>query len=306
MHESDAALRKFASTASLTMAVLLVVLKFLAWLATGSIALLTSAVDAMVDVGASLATFAGIRYAQRPADEDHRFGHGKGEAVAGFTQAMFLAGAAVVLAFQSIQRLIFPQNLAALDFGLWIIAFSLAAAIALVVMQSWVVARTGSTAIEADRKHYLTDVAVNTAVLAALAITHLSGWRRADPLFAIFISAYMLFNARAIALEALTQLLDRELSPEDREHITRTALACKGAKSLHDLRTRYAGDRSFVEFHLEVDGHLSVNEGHAIGDAVESAVTKALPGRAEVTVHLEPFGIVDERLDDQVQPQENA
>jgi cation diffusion facilitator family transporter len=300
---SDAGLRQLASGASLTLAVVLVAVKFVAWLATGSISLLTSAVDALVDVGASLGTFFGVRYAQRPADQDHRFGHGKGEAIAGFTQAMFLAGAAMVLAFQSIERLIFPQPLDSVAFGLWVIAGSLLAALALVALQSWVVKRTGSTAIEADRKHYLTDVAVNAAVLAALAITHLTGWKRTDPLFALAISGYMVWNAKMIATESLTQLLDRELSPEDRERIQATALACIGVRAIHDLRTRFAGDRSFVEFHLEVDGNLPVREGHTIGDKVEKAIAASLPGQVDVTVHLEPFGIQDERLDDEVRNQ---
>lgn len=297
----DASLRQFASSASLILAVLLVVVKFAAWLATGSMSLLTSAVDALVDVGASLGTFFGVRYAQRPPDQEHRFGHGKGEAVASFTQAMLLAGAAMVLAFQSIARLFFPQKLAALDFGLWVIAGSLLAALLLVLLQSWVVSRTGSIAIEADRRHYLTDIAVNAAVLLALGITHLTGWERADPLFSLLIAAYMIWNARLIATGALTLLLDRELTEADRRLIAKTALACPGVKAIHDLRTRNAGDRSFVEFHLEVDGQLSVNAGHEIGDRVEHEVITALPGLVEVTVHLEPFGIEDHRLDDQVQ-----
>ncbi|WP_026439705.1 cation diffusion facilitator family transporter [Acidocella facilis] len=298
---TDATLRKAASGASLAFAVVLVVVKFAAWIATGSMSLLTSAVDALVDVGASLATFYGVRYAQRPADADHRYGHGKGEAIAAFTQAMLLAGAAMVLAFQSIERLVFPERLEALDFGIMIIALSLLAAIVLVVMQSWVVGRTGSTAIAADRAHYLTDVAVNAAVLAALALTHFTGWTRADPAFALLIALYMMWNARFVANEALSQLLDRELTETDRMMIRRTALGCRGVEDIHDLRTRHAGDRVFVEFHLEVEGRLSVNEGHAIGDAVERAVRRALPGRVEVSVHLEPAGIEDHRLDDQVE-----
>jgi cation diffusion facilitator family transporter len=142
MAENDtrgSALRRLASRTSLVVAVVLVAVKLLAWVVTGSVALLTSAVDALVDTGASLVTYFGVRYAERPPDRDHRFGHGKGEAVAGFTQATFLAGAALVLAFQSVQRLIFPEPLGALDIGLWVIAGSLLVAIGLVVLQTWVV-----------------------------------------------------------------------------------------------------------------------------------------------------------------------
>jgi ferrous-iron efflux pump FieF len=299
-NNTDSGLRKLASRASLGIAVSLVALKLAAWVATGSVALLTSAVDALVDTGASLVTYFGVRYAERPPDSDHRFGHGKGEAVAGFTQAVFLAGAALILAFQSIDRLIVPQRVTSIDLGLWVVVASLAAAAGLVVMQTWVVKKTGSTAIAADRAHYLTDVAVNGAVLLALGVTKLTGWTRADPAFALAISLYMIWSAYGIAQQVLTQLLDRELPAPERQRIKTIVLDCEGVRDVHDLRTRYAGDRTFVEFHLEVDGDLSVDRGHEIGDLVERAVAKLLPGTVEVTAHLEPVGIDDDRLDRRV------
>jgi ferrous-iron efflux pump FieF len=146
----------------------------------------------------------------------------------------------------------------------------------------------------------MTDVAVNAGVLVALGVTHFTGWERADPLIAFVISGYMLWNARNIAKEALTQLLDRELPTDDRQHIKDVVCGCAGVRNIHDLRTRYAGDRIFVEFHLEVDEQLTVKHGHAIGDLAEAAVVNLLPGVAEVTAHLEPFGIDDDRLDDRV------
>jgi cation diffusion facilitator family transporter len=150
----------------------------------------------------------------------------------------------------------------------------------------------------------MTDLAVNAAVLIALGITKVTGWERADPIIALMISGYILWNAKQIAREVLLQLLDRELPDEDRDLIKKTVLACEGVKNIHDLRTRYAGDRSFVEFHLEVDGHLTVDQGHTIGDSAEAAVANALPGKTEVTCHLEPFGIDDERLDNRIKANE--
>lgn len=292
--------RKVASKLSLGIALLLVAAKIGGWIVTGSVALLTSAVDALVDVAASLVTFLGVRYAERPPDQNHRFGHGKGEAVAAFMQAMFLAGAALVLAFQAIYRLIFPVALSSLDIGIWVSVGSLVAAAILVALQSWALKRDHSTAIAADKAHYITDIGVNASVLVALGVTQLTGWERADPAIAIIISGYMLWNAKHIAHEALLQLLDRELSDTDRKNIKAAVMACEGVRNIHDLRTRHAGDRSFVEFHLEVDGHLTVDQGHTIGDCAEAAVTKLLSGTVEVTCHLEPFGINDERLDDRV------
>jgi cation diffusion facilitator family transporter len=281
-------------------AVVLVVLKFGGWLATGSIALLSSAVDALVDTASSLVTFFGVRYAERPPDHDHRFGHGKGEAIAGFTQAAFLGGAALVLAFQSAERLAFPEEVRFVELGLVVIVVSLIAAGGLVFLQTWVVRETGSTAIAADRAHYITDVAVNIAVLAALGVTQLTGWERADPAFALAISGYMLWNGYKIAVHVLEQLLDRELPDEDRERIGGAVLACPDVLGMHDLRTRHAGDRTFIEFHLEVDGLFSVDQGHTICDASEAAVRRLFPSTVEVTAHLEPAGINDDRLDDRV------
>ena len=293
-------LKKLSIAVTLTVATILALAKFAGWLLTGSMTLLASAIDALVDAGASIVTLLGVAYAQRPPDREHRFGHGKGEAVAAFTQATFLGGAAVTLAIQSIQRLISPTALESVAVGVGIICASLVAAVGLVTLQTWVIRKTGSTAIKADRAHYQTDIAFNTAVLIALGVTEWTGWERADGLFAIGIAVYMLWNAYGIAEEALQQLLDRELPTEERDRIKTAVRGCAGVRDIHDLRTRFSGDRTFVEYHLEVDPGVSVVEGHAIGDASESAVQKLLPGAVEATAHVEPFGIRDARLDDVV------
>ena len=297
---SDATLRRLASAIVLGAAVVLIVAKVWGWMATGSVALLTSAADAVVDALAAMATFFGVRFAQRPADYKHRFGHGKGEALAAFTQAILLASTAIVLAAQSLWRLIYPQPLTAITLGLWISVGGLAISSLLAAMQTWVVRRTGSTAIAADRTHYLMDAVLNGAVLAALALTRVTGWERADPTFALVIAGYMIAGARRVAVTASRQLLDHELPHEQRERIKEVAVTCSGARGIHDLRTRDAGDRVFVEFHLEVDGHVSVHEGHDIVDAVERAVAALFPKETDVIGHLEPAGIADERLDDRV------
>jgi ferrous-iron efflux pump FieF len=229
---SDGALRRMASILALAVALGLVVVKVWAWVATGSISLLTSAADGLVDVVASTVTFAGVRYAARPVDRGHRYGHGKAEAAA-------------------------------------------------------------------DRAHYVTDVAVNIAVLIALLLDHFLGWTRADAIGALAISVYMLWNARGMALQALIQLLDRELDTADRARIEAAVQGCDGVQAVHDIRTRNGGDRVFVEFHVEVDGALSVAEGHAISDRAEKTVQRLFDS-ADVTAHLEPTGIDDERLDDLV------
>jgi cation diffusion facilitator family transporter len=240
-----------------------------------------------------------VRYAARPVDRGHRYGHGKAEAVAAFVQALLLGGAAAGLGIESVRRLFAPQPLNETGFGIWVIVGSSLAAAGLVGMQTLVVKRTGSTAIAADRAHYVTDVAVNIAVLIALLLEHYLDWSRADAIGALAISVYMLWNARSMAAQALFQLLDRELDAGERDRIEAAVQSCDGVHAVHDIRTRNGGDRVFVEFHVEVDGMLTVAEGHAIGDDAEKAVQRLFPA-ADVTAHLEPAGIDDERLDDLV------
>lgn len=303
-HPEDAAeassLKNWSARITLVVAVLLVVAKLAAWLITGSMALLASAIDSLVDTGASTVTLLGVHYSQQPPDREHRFGHGKGEAVAAFTQASFLAGAAFAVAFQSVERLVFPVPLDSLEMGFVLIGASLVTACGLAAMQTWVVRKTGSIAIAADRAHYLADIALNSVVLVALGVVQWTGWIRADPAFAFVISGYMLWSAYAIVREALEQLLDQELPSEDRRRIKDVVRACPGVRDIHDLRTRFSGDRTFVEYHLEVDPGLTVDVGHAIGDATEAAVQNLLPGTVEATAHVEPHGIDDPRLDDAV------
>ncbi|WP_037034724.1 cation diffusion facilitator family transporter [Rahnella sp. WP5] len=289
-------LTRIASLVSLCVALILVCVKVWAWTATGSIALLTSAADGLVDVLASMVTLIGVRYAIRPADKGHRYGHGKAEAVAAFVQALLLGGAGLVLGGESIGRIINPEPLAQLGLGIWVIIGSSLAATGLVLMQTYVVKRTGSTAIAADRAHYITDVAVNIAVLLALIFERYFGWTRSDSIGALLISFYMIWNARGMAADALTQLLDRELSADDRKRVKAAVLSVEGVRGVHDIRTRNGGDRVFVEFHVEVDGNLTVDIGHDIGDAAEMAVSKLFKS-ADVTAHLEPDGIDDDRLD---------
>jgi cation diffusion facilitator family transporter len=299
--ERASKLRRFASRITFVAAVLLLVVKMTAWLATGSVALLSSTVDGLVDVVTSFTTFRAVRLAERPPDRGHRFGYGKAEALAGFTQSRFLYGGALVLAFQSVERLVFPDPVKQIGFGLWVIIASLLAAAGLVILQTWVMRQTRSTAIAADRANYLADVAVNLAVLAALGIIRFTGWERVDPAFALVIAGYMFWNSRGIDTDVLKQLLDRELPPEERKRIEDRVMACPGVRGLHDLRTRDSGDRTFVEFHMEVDANLTITQGHAISDAAENAVRDLfLPQVVEVISHLEPAGIEDERLDNRV------
>lgn len=292
-------LTRLASLVSLSVAIILVCIKIWAFIETGSIALLSTAVDGLVDVLASMVTLMGVYYAQRPADHSHRFGHGKAEAIAAFVQALLLAVAGIVFGIESTSRLITPQALTAQEIGIIVTVASTLCASLLVIMQTLVVKHTQSTAIDANRTHYITDITVNITVLCTLLIEHQFGWIRADAIGALMISCYMLWNAQGVILSAMLQLLDRELDSVARRRITTAALSCPGVTGVHDLRTRHGGDRVFIELHVEVDGQLTVDAGHAICDNAEVAV-KALFTATEVSAHIEPAGIADERLDERI------
>ena len=222
----DTGPRRLASRISIVFAMILVVIKLAAWIVTARSLcfprLWTHSWTRLLPSPAS----SGVRYAERPPDQDHRFGHGKGEAVAEFTQATLLAGAALALAAQSVERLFFPQPVQLIGLGLGVIIASLIAASGLVVMQTVVVRRTRSTAIAADRAHYATGHRCKSCRACRSWRDEFTGWDRTDPVFALAISAYMLWNSRGIALEALKQLLDHELSNEERQRISETVLAC--------------------------------------------------------------------------------
>jgi cation diffusion facilitator family transporter len=295
--ETSQRLRRLASNISFAMAVCLVGIKVVAWLLTGSMALLAAAVDGILDVCTSLVTFVGIRFAERPEDQNHRFGHGKGETLAAFLQALLLAGAGCTLVYQAIRQFVHPRALEKLEAGLLMTAGSLVAVGCLVAVQSWVIRRTRSAAIIADRQHYVADIVVNIGVLVSLGTSWLTHWQRVDPVIGLGLSVYMIWCAWRMVHNALQSLLDEELPVEERAHIEQTVRACAGAVDLHDLRTRNATDRKFIEFHLEMDGDITVRAGHDICERAAAAVRALYDGNAEVLIHAEPAGIDDERLD---------
>jgi ferrous-iron efflux pump FieF len=195
---------------------------------------------------------------------------------------VLLAGAALVLAIDALWRLLHPEPLTDLASGLWVAFAGLMSAALVVVLQSFVVQRTGSTAITADRAHYLADVAQNAAVLAALALTGLTGEDRIDPVFALVIALYMIFSAKQIAASAWRQLLDHGLPFEQRQRIEAALRACRGVRGLRDLRTRDAGEHVFVEFTIEIDEATPISEAQATLAAAEQAVLALPPIDADV------------------------
>ena len=287
-------LKRLAAVAAVTVAALLIAAKTGAWLATGSVSLLSTLIDSMLDLAASLVNLLAIRHALQPADREHRFGHGKAEPLAGLAQAAFVSGSAAFLLFEAFQRLIHPVSIGNTDFGIAVMVFSIVVTLGLVAFQRFVVRRTGSVAISADSLHYSADLLVNTSVVVALLLTVNLGWSAADPLFAIGIALFILRGAWSIFQSSLHLLMDRELPEEERQRIREIATAHAGVISLHDLRTRSSGTKIFIQFHLEMDGNLTLLEAHEIADDVMDDIEDAFPA-AEVLIHEDPFGVKERR-----------
>lgn len=279
-------LLRLASFASVITAGFLIVAKLAAWSVTGSVSLLASLVDSVMDSIASVINLFAIRYSLQPADEDHRFGHGKAEPLAGLAQAAFIAGSAVFLVFHAIDRLRFTHALEKVGIGVAVMVLAIVLTLVLLGIQRYVIRKTGSTAIRADSLHYLTDLLTNMSVLLALYLSSL-GWTWADPLFAIAVATYIFYSAFQIGHEAFQQLMDRELPEEILQRIQETAMSHPEVTGTHEMRTRQAGQTRFVQLHLELDENLPLKTAHAIADEVEAEILTFLPG-AEVLIHQDP------------------
>lgn len=292
MPSDTAKLLRIATYASVATATLLILAKTVAWLLTGSVSVMASLVDSVMDAGASLINLFAVRYSLMPADDEHRFGHGKAEALAGLGQATFIAGSAVFLVLHAFDRLLHPQPLAQIGVGLSVMLFAILATVVLLQIQHYVIKRTNSTAIRADALHYATDLATNSATVLALLLAQL-GWSGLDPLFALGIAAYILYSAYRIAWEALQLLLDRELSAQEREEIESIAQSTPRVLGVHGLRTRQSGQTKVIQLHLELDDDLPLADAHRISLAVDEGLRARFPA-ADITIHQDPTGLGDE------------
>lgn len=273
-------------------ALILIVAKFAVWLMTDSVALLSSLIDSALDAFASLVNLLAIRQALVPPDREHRFGHGKAEPLAALAQSAFITGSAIFLLIEAARRLWQPQPTSQEGIGIAVMVFSIAVTVGLVAYQAHVVRRTSSLAITADSLHYKGDLLINVSIIVSLVLSGWFGVTLADPVFALGIAGYLIFTAWGILREALDMLMDRELPADERQAILDIARREPAVLGVHDLRTRSAGQRRFVQMHLELDGAMSLKAAHDIADSVEAAVEAAFPA-AEVIVHQDPFGIPD-------------
>ncbi|ASI95206.1 CDF family cation-efflux transporter FieF [Vibrio rotiferianus] len=290
MKQQYARLVTMAAWTATIVATLLLIVKVITWWVTGSVSLLASLIDSMLDIAASVVNLIVVRYSLQPADREHTFGHGKAESLAALAQAMFISGSAVFLILNGIERFFRPHELNAPELGVYVSLFAMVVTFGLVMFQKHVVRMTGSQAIAADSLHYQTDLYMNGAIMVALGLSYF-GVTQADAVFAIGIGIFILYSAFKMVSEAIQTLLDRKLPDEELEQIRQECLKVEGVLGVHQLRTRMSGPTRFIQLHLELDDNLRLIEAHHIADKVEDNLLELFP-EADVLIHQDPLSVV--------------
>ncbi len=291
---SHAALRPNARAARLSVAVaaILIMMKFWAWRASSSVAMLSSLADSALDLAASIFTLGAVLYAARPPDAAHRFGHGKAEGLVALAQAGLVGFAAAVVAHAAWSRFAAPTPVAAGGPAIAVMLASIALTGGLILAQSRALAAQGSIAIEGDRAHYAADLAANGVVIVGIAGSAFFGVRWIDPVAGVLVAAWLVGAAFKVAGGALDELLDRELDDAARAKIRRLALDGGEFLGIHMLRTRASGPDLHIQFHADLPAHLSLANAHARIVAVEKRLTDAFPN-ADVLIHPDPKGVAE-------------
>ena len=281
-----------AALASICMAVILIALKGWAAYRTDSTAMLGSLADSGLDFVASLIVLYGVRIAAVPADTDHRFGHGKAEALAALVQVILISLSAIFIGFRAVQRLLSGARTAEAELGIGVSLVAMALTLVLIVYQRHVVRRTGSLAIGTDRLHYSSDLLLNGSVIVALALDQFARLTGADAAFGLLIALWLLWGAWRASSQALDQLMDREWPDELRERFLAAAREYPELAGLHDFRTRTSGSHHFAQFHVWVPPGWTVQQAHDRLDRVEEQLQQRFPN-TEILIHVDPEGQID-------------
>jgi ferrous-iron efflux pump FieF len=291
-HSKRSELTRRAALASIAMALFLIGLKTWASLQTSSMAMLGSLADSGLDLVASLVVLLGVRVAAQPADADHRFGHGKAEALAALVQIILIIFSALFIGYNSIDRLLRGAQTADAELGIGVSLVAIALTFALITYQRHVIRRTGSVAIGTDRLHYASDLILNGSVIVALALDQYAGLPGADAVFGLLIALWLLWGAWTSSSHALDQLMDREWPDELRQQFLAAAAEYPELAGLHDLRTRTSGTHHFAQFHVWVPADWTVRAAHDCMDRIEEELQRRFPG-TEILIHLDPEGHTD-------------
>ncbi|MCJ7420829.1 cation diffusion facilitator family transporter [Sphingomicrobium astaxanthinifaciens] len=289
-HGARASLTSRAAILSVSVALFLVALKVWASWSTDSVAMLGSLADTALDLIASLVTFFGVRYAAMPADEEHRFGHGKAEAIAALFQVILISVSAIGIAWRAIARFGSGARTQELELGVGVSAVAILVTLGLLAYQRHVIRQTRSVAIQTDHVHYQSDLLLNLAVIAALALDQLGGVPLADPVFGILIALWLLRGAWRGASHAIDQLMDREWDDEKRDRFIAMINAHPELHGIHELRTRTSGGHDFAQFHIWLDPAMTVAEAHDVMDDIEARIHAEFPG-VDLLIHPDPKGL---------------
>ena len=287
-----ASLTTRAAVASIAMAVTLILLKSWAAYRTDSTAMLGSLADSGLDLVASLVVLLGVRIAAQPADYDHRFGHGKAEALASLVQVILITISAIFIGFRAVLRLLAGARTADAELGIAVSVIAMVLTAALIAYQRHVVRRTGSLAIGTDRLHYSSDLMLNGSVIVALILDQYAHVTGADAIFGLLIALWLLWGAWKASSHALDQLMDREWPDDLRERFLKAAKEYPELSGMHDLRTRSSGIHYFAQFHVWVPAEWTVRQAHDRLDAVEEQLQERFPG-TEILIHVDPEGQTD-------------
>ena len=282
-----------AANAAVAVAFTLILMKTWAYSVSGAVSMLGSLMDSLMDILASLINLVAVRFSVTPADDDHRFGHGKAEAIAGLVQAMVIFLSALFIIFEAGRKLLNPLPVMEAEKGIVVLVISIMLTVLLVAYQRYVIRKTGSVAISADHLHYSGDILMNFGVIIALILSGYMQVYFADPVIGILVAGYLLYNVRQIGRNSIDMLMDREMDDSDKVKILAIVRKHPEVSGVHDMKTRKSGLNIFIQFHLELDGKITLNEAHHISDDVEDAVIAVYP-EAEVLIHADPEGHVED------------
>lgn len=287
--QAEAAAKTAAAKLSITTAAFLIVLKTVTGVLTGSMSIWASLLDSVMDILASAVNFIAVRAAAVPADEDHAYGHGKVESLAGLFQALLITISGGALIWRAVLRILRPEVLREEWLGVASMAISIVVSLLLVRRLRRVADETDSLALRADSAHYASDMFTNAGALVALAIVGLTGFTLLDPLMSIAISLYIIYTAYGVASDAIDVLMDRRL-PADVDATVASIIAryrSEGVIGFHELRTRRAGSFKFIDLHLEVERSMTLERAHDLTERVLADIEAAVP-RSKVHVHTDP------------------
>lgn len=277
-------LLKNATFMSVSVAIVIIVMKMWAWFVTDSLSLLSSLVDSILDVASSIVSFIAVRYSLQPPDDEHRFGHGKAEDIAAFSQSVFIGVSGIFILIEAITRMIKPQPVANEMVGIIVMFVATLFTLALISYQKYVIAKTNSTAIKADALHYKTDILINFLVIVSFLSAMIFEAYIVDPIFSLIVSIYIFISAFTIGRHAFDKLMDKEFSNKERLQIIQCIESHKDSRGFHDLKTRNSGVKPFIQFHLELDIEISLLDAHRISNEIEMEILKFFPN-ADILIH---------------------